>query len=43
MLLLVDHQFTGWIFDISKGTLLDLDYDYKAQMEAMKAIYDING
>ena len=33
----------GWIFDISKGTLLDLDYDYKAQMEAMKAIYDING
>ena len=33
----------GWIFDISKGALLDLDYDYKAQIENMKAIYDING
>jgi len=33
----------GWVFDISKGELIDLDYDYKGQMEKMKSIYDING
>jgi carbonic anhydrase len=33
----------GWVFDISKGELIDLDYDYKGQMDRMKSIYDING
>ena len=33
----------GWVFDISKGELIDLEYDYKSQMEKMKSIYDING
>ena len=33
----------GWVFDISKGELIDLDYDYKGQMDRMKSIYNING
>ena len=33
----------GWVFDISKGELIDLNYDYKGQMDRMKSIYDING
>ena len=33
----------GWVFDISKGELIDLDYDYKGQMDRMKSIYSING
>jgi carbonic anhydrase len=33
----------GWVFDISKGELIDLNYDFDGQMAALKDVYDIMG